>query len=105
MLIKRFKNGNFNAKREPGEELREGVLVHLIQALQDYDCQIFGEEYCLSNYEMAVDMYCYYNDLIIRIPYNLLNDLENYKTVKLYAHAMDECEREIFTSLTLDGEL
>lgn len=94
MIIKRYKNGNFTAKREPGEEFHDGPLVHLIWALYDKDCELFGEEYCLSNWEMACDLYCYYTDMIIRIPYGCLEDLENGKMIRLYARKPDKWERE-----------
>ena len=105
MLVKRFGNGNFNVKLEKDECLHDGVLVHLIWALGDYDCQLFGEEYCLSNWEMACDMYCYYTGKIIRIPYSVLEDLEAGKTIKLYAHIPDEYEIELYNDLVESGEL
>lgn len=106
MIVKRFKNGNFNVKREPGEVFHDGALVHLIWALQDYDCQIFGDEYCLGNaIGMAVDMYSYYTDKLIMIPYPLLDDLEAGKTIKLYARNLDKWDREEYNRLVEIGEL
>lgn len=106
MLVKRFKNGNFNVKLDGYESKHESILVNLIWALQDNDCQLFGDEYCIGNaLGMAVDMYCYYNDLVITIPYYLLDDLEKGKTIKLYAHNMNEWEKEEFKRLTDLGEL
>lgn len=105
MIVKRFKNGNFNIKLEKDEELHDGVLVHLIWALQDNDCQLFGDEYCLSNWDMACDMYSYYTDKLIRIPYSLLDDLENGKTIKLYARKLDKWDREEYKRLEELGEL
>ena len=94
MIIKRFKNGNFTAKMEDSDHNREGTLIKLIWALYDADCELFGEEYCISNWEMACDMYCYYTDRIIRIPYSLLSALEAGKTVRLYARIPDQWDRE-----------
>lgn len=105
MDVKRFKNGNFNVKLEKDEELHDGVLVHLIWALGDKDCSLFGDEYCLSNYEMALDMYCWYNDKLVTIPYSLLDDLEKGKTIKLYARELDEYDREEYKRLEELGEL
>ena len=34
-----------------------------------------GEEYCLSNYEMAVDVYDYYTGKVIRLPYSQVDKL------------------------------
>lgn len=105
MLVKRFKNGNFNVKMEGADFNRESTLVNLIWALQDYDCNLFGDEYCISNYEMGLDMYCYYTDMIVSIQYRVLEDLENGKTIKLYAHKMDEYEKEEYNRLVEFGEL
>jgi hypothetical protein len=93
MIIKRYKNGNFTAKMEESDYNRESTLINLIWGLYDADCTLFGEEYCLSNWEMAVDMYCYYTDRLIRIPYSILEDLENGHTVRLYARKLDEYDR------------
>ena len=105
MLVKRFKNGNFNVKMEESDFNRESTLVNLIWALQEKDCNIFGEEYCMDNTEMAIDMYCYYTDMIVRIPYRVLNDLESGKTVKLYAHKPNEYEVKEIERLTELDEL
>lgn len=105
MLVKRFKNGNFNVKMEREDFNRESTLVNLIWALGDYDCSIFGEEYCIGNWEMGLDMFCHYNGMIIRIPYSVLEELENWKTVKLYAHFPDKWEMEEYDRLVEIGEL
>lgn len=106
MLVKRFKNGNFNVKLDGHESPHESALVNLIWALQDNDCQLFGDEYCLGNaIGMAVDMYCYYTDMVVTIPYRALDDLENGKTVKLYAHNMNEWEKEEYDRLVELEEL
>jgi hypothetical protein len=106
MLVKRFKNGNFNVKLEKDEHLHDGTLVHLIWALYDKDCRLFGEEYCLGNaIGMAADVYCYYTDKVVTIPYSVLDELEAGKTVKLYAHNMNEYEKELYNELVERGEL
>ena len=106
MRINRFRNGNFNIKFEKEDfDHREGTLINVINALYDYDCSIFGEEYCLSNYDMAIDLYCYYTDMLVRIPYRLLNDLEDGKTIKLYARKLTLDDREEYDRLIELGEL
>lgn len=105
MLVKRFKNGNYNVKMESDDFNSEGTLINLIWVMYDVDCVLFGEEYCLSNWEMAVDMYDCYNDTLVRIPYSILNDLEEGKTVKLYARKLDEYDREEYKRLEELGEL
>ena len=93
MIIRRYKNGNFTAKMDDMDQNGESTLINLIWGLYDADCTLFGDEYCISNWEMAVDMYCYYTDRLIRIPYSILEDLENGRTVRLYARKLDEYDR------------
>ena len=99
MIIRRYKNGNFTAKMDDMDQNGESTLINLIWGLFDADCTLFGEEYCISNWEMAVDMYCYYTDRLIRIPYSILEDLENGRTVRLYARKLDEYDRAELAAL------
>ena len=106
MIINRFRNGNFNVKFEEEDfNYSEGTLIKLVYSLYDNDCELFGEEYCLSNWDMAIDMYCYYTDMLIRIPYSVLNDLEDGKTVKLYARKLSKYEREEYNRMIEWGEI
>lgn len=105
MIVKRFKNGNFNVKMEETDVNRESTLVNLIWALYEEGCTLFGDEYCISNWGMAIDMYCYYTDKLIRIPYSIIDDLENGKTVKLYDRDLTEGDREEYTRLEELGEI
>lgn len=105
MIVRRFKNGNYAAKAEPSDFDQEGLLIHLLWALGDKDCSLFGEEYCLSNYEMACDVYDCYNDTLVRIPYGVLADLEAGKAIRLYARKLSDDEREEYKELEELGAL
>lgn len=106
MIVKKFKNGNYNVKMEKDDFNEESTLVNLLWALGDYACSLFGDEYCLGNaIGMAVDLYDYYTDKLIRIPYFVLDDLEKGKTVKLYARKLDEFDREEYDRLEALGEI
>lgn len=79
---------------------QESTLVNLLWALGEYDCGLFGDEYCLGNaVSMAVDVYDYYTDKLVMIPYFILDDLEMGKTVKLYARKLNEFDREEYDRL------
>lgn len=54
---------------------------------------------------MAVDVYDYYTDKLVRIPYFVLDDLEMGKTVKLYARNLNEFDREEYDRLEALGEI
>lgn len=76
MIVERKPNGDYLAQAEPEDlapEQRETLLVLLIWALED--CSLLGEEYCLSNFDMAVDLYDYYTGKIIRLPYSQVDKL------------------------------
>lgn len=106
MIVKKFKNGNYNVKMEPDDFNSESTLINLLWALGDHDCTLFGDEYCLGNaIGMAVDVYDCYTDKLVRIPYFILDDLKMGKTVKLYARKLDEFDREEYDRLEALGEI
>lgn len=106
MIVKKFKNGNYNVKMEKDDFNQESTLVNLLWALGDHDCQLFGDEYCLGNaVGMAVDLYDCYTDKLVRIPYFVLDELETGKTVKLYARKLDEFNREEYKHLAALEEI
>jgi hypothetical protein len=106
VITRRYKNGNITLKAEPEDfEGREDVFTHALWALGDCDCELFGEEYCLSNYDMAVDLYCCYNDKLLRFPFSLEDDLKAGKTVRLYARNLTADDREEYDRLVAAGEL
>ena len=76
MIVERKPNGDYLVQAEPEDlapEQRETLLVLLPWALED--CALMGEEYCLSNYEMVVDVYDYYTGKVIRLPYSQVDKL------------------------------
>lgn len=100
MIVKKFKNGNYNVKMEKDDFNWESTLVNLLWALEDHDCKLFGDEYCLGNaIGMAVDVYDYYTDKLVMIPYSVLDELEKGKTIKLYARRLNEFDREEYKRL------
>ena len=86
MIVERKPNGDYLAQAEPEDlapEQRETLLVLLLWAMED--CALMGEEYCLSNYEMAADVYDYYSGKVIRLPYSQVNKLSEGKPITFYA--------------------
>ena len=99
--VKRFKNGNLNVKffQENIEDYKAGKFsdIELLSfALEDVDCYIIGEQFCLSNYAMGCLIYNAYMDCIYILNFNDLDILLQGKTLKLYADfRIDEDTREI----------
>ena len=86
MIVERKPNGDYLAQAEPSDtapEQRETLLVLLLWAMED--CALMGEEYCLSNYEMAADVYDYYSGKVIRLPYSQVDRLAEGKPITFYA--------------------
>ena len=86
MIVERKPNGDYLAQTEPSDtapEQRETLLVLLLWAMED--CALMGEEYCLSNYEMAADVYDYYSGKVIRLPYSQVDRLAEGKPITFYA--------------------
>lgn len=106
MIVSRYENGNMTVKAEP-EDITgcEGLLIYLVWALGDKDAYLFGEEYCISNWDMAIDFYSAYTGLLYRFCYASLEDLKAGKTVRLYGRKMTNDERDEYEELLKKGEI
>lgn len=94
---KEYKNGNITVKydRDKIQESKKDNVLTISDVLNWIDCYFIGETYCLSNYETGHTLYNAYSDLIYIFPWRYLEDLENGKTIRLYARRPDETDREI----------
>lgn len=94
---KEYKNGNITVKydRDKIQESKKDDVLTISDVLSWIDCYFIGETYCLSNYETGHTIYNAYSDLIYVFPWRYLEDLENGKTIRLYARRPDETDREI----------
>ena len=98
---RRFKNGNINIKwfNENIEDCKKGKFsdIELLSfSLENVDCYIIGEQFCLSNYAMGCLIYNAYMDCIYILNFNDLDILLQGKTLKLYANFnIDDETREL----------
>lgn len=94
---KEYKNGNITVKydRDMIQASKKDQTLTISDVLSWIDCYFIGETYCLSNYETGHTLYNVYSDLIYVFPWRYLEDLENGKTIRLYARRPDETDREI----------
>ena len=104
MLLKKFKNGNVNVKLETDDK-KDDLLIDLINNLYDLDFGLFGEEYCLNNFTMGVDLYDYYNNKVITIIYSELYELKPGYTLKLYSRCLNDYDTELYNELVERDEL
>ena len=76
MIATRLSNGNWKLRAEPDDlapTQRESLLTLVVWAMED--CSIVGEEYCLSNFDMAVDLFDYYTGKFVRLIYSEIDKL------------------------------
>ena len=94
---KEYKNGNITVKydRDMIQASKKDQTLTISDVLSWIDCYFIGETYCLSNYETGHTLYNAYSDLIYVFPWRYLEDLENGKTIRLYARRPDKTDREI----------
>ena len=78
-MLKEFKNGNIHIKLE-----KDDTGLEVIEKLYfNYDLYAVGDEYCISNFDVASD-WCYNGgSAYYRIAGHQLMDLEDGKTVIL----------------------
>lgn len=95
-----FKNGNVNIKFDYDEieQIKSGRVSDieiLFNKLSDMDIMMFGEQFCVSNFDMGCMLYSCFNDKTYML---VFSDIEKYlmqgKTLKLYARVPDEEDRE-----------
>ena len=86
MIAYRNDQDNWIAQAEPEDNLSNSevsVFARLLSEMED--CVIMGEEYCLSNFDMAVDLYDYYTGKVVHLPYSEMDKLRAGETVTFYA--------------------
>lgn len=96
MIIKAFKNGNFNVKSEGAHD--SDLISDLCNA-HELDFKIAGDEGCAGNYDMYYPLYNHYTDLLYLPTGKDCSDYLAGKTVKLVGRTLDNDERE-----ALEGE-
>ena len=94
--IREYKNGNITVKYTSDgikDSKRDNVLT-ISELLSWFDCSFIGDTYCLNNYETGHTVYNYYSDLIYVFPWKALQELEQGKTIRLYARKPNQWDRE-----------
>ena len=88
MKIKIFKNNNLhiNFSKNDIEEFKNSKLSDIEYIFYNLDFIPIGEEYCISNYEMAVDIAYNGGWNFYRFNYNYIKELLNCKTIILKPH-------------------
>lgn len=80
------------------EMANKDEILMFFSSVEMLDCNPIGEQYCISNFDMAFDMYNNYTDLIYRVPFSDLEKLEQGETIELWGHTPDNDEREMIAS-------
>lgn len=92
-----FKNGNINLRipKEDLEDYLKDQVLYLSELLSWNNCDFIGETYCLNNFETGHTIYNWYMDCTYIFPWRELDTLASGKMVKLYAHPVEDWEREL----------
>lgn len=87
-MIKVFKNNNLHIKfeKEEIEAIKNGKMSDLEIFMYNYDFAPVGEEYCISNYDMAVDVSYNGGWNYYRLIYSKLYELCTGKMIVLKPH-------------------
>lgn len=100
----RFNNGNIHIKGTPDPDTRESTLIQVLWALNDIDCDIIGDEYCRSNYDVGITVYSYYSDMCYDISYtDLYKAIESNHVYIIKGRTPDEWDRELIDATTDDN--
>ena len=77
------------------EMANKDEIYMFFNSVEMLDCYLVGEQYCMSNYDMAFDMYNNYTDLIYQVPFSKLEELKQGEKIELWGHTPDDVEREM----------
>ena len=107
MIVKRFKNGNFNVKAEAGELTGSGsylerdgleLIIDLCNS-SELDFMPAGDEGCFGNFDMYYPLYNAYTDMLYLPTGSDCHKYRQGKAVKLYGRPLDQDEREELTDI------
>ena len=98
MIIKRFKNGNFNVKYEADYDYSNDLIEQLCNSA-DLDFTIAGDEGCAGNWDMYYPLYNAYTDMIYLPTGSDCHKYRQGKAVKLYGRPLDEDDREALDNM------
>ena len=107
MIIKRFKNGNFNVKAEADELTGSGsylerdgleLIIDLCNSAE-LDFVLAGDEGCAGNWDMYYPLYNAYTDMLYLPTGSDCIAYQEGKTVKLYGRPLDQDEREALNNI------
>ena len=96
-IIREYGNGNITIKYFPDgiQTSKKDSVLTLSSLLDMIDCYFIGETYNLSNWACGHTIYNAYSDLVYIFNWDDISELENGKTVRLYARKPDETDKEI----------
>lgn len=76
------------------QEAEKDEMLTFSEVLFWLDTNIIGEEFCLSNYEMGIQLYNLYSDKCYIVSFTDLERIKAGEKVTLHAYDPDEDDRE-----------
>ena len=99
--VHEFKNGNMSIKFDRDilqniHDQKTSDIEEISYILEELDTYFIGEEFCISNYAMGINLYnCHSNLMYIFNFSDIENVLMTGKWLKLYALKIDDDYREL----------
>lgn len=89
-----LENFTYKVKRDMSQKPIAETCLAFDLLNSDLDFVIASEDYCVSNYEMAYDLYDLYTGRVFRITFTEDDDYMAGKEITLQGHLPDENEME-----------
>lgn len=88
MKVKLFQNNNLHLKltKQDIKEYKKSSFSKIEYIFYKFDLMPIGDEYCISNYDMAVDISFNGGYKFYKFCYSFINELFNNKTIILKPH-------------------
>lgn len=88
MKVKLFQNSNLHLKltKQDVKEYKKSSFSKIGYIFYKFDLIPVGDEYCIGNYEMALDVAYNGGYKFYKFRYNFVNELFNNKTIILKPH-------------------
>lgn len=94
IYAKRNSDFSYILARDPANPVTQDTSLPFDLLNSTLDFVIASEDYCVSNYEMAFDLYDFYTGRLYRITFLDCEDYMNGVPITIYGHVPDDEEQE-----------
>lgn len=102
IYAKRNPDFSYTIARDPAADVTRDTSLPFDLLNSTLDFVIASDDYCVSNYEMAFDLYDCYTGRLYRVTFTDCEDYMNGKVVTLHGHVPDEDEQQAMIEFDRD---